>query len=171
MLIETNRLCLREFVAEDLAAVLAYRSLPEVKRFDNFGPNSEGEVRDLLRKALAWRDQVPRMMYFGAVCLKASNGLVGEFILRIAADTASAEVGFMFGPFHWGRGYARETLGALMDFGAGLGLKRLTGTCDLRNAAAIRVMESVGMVRHDEGDRTARFSIDLAAGQSPAATA
>lgn len=111
------------------------------------------------------------MTYFGAVCLKANSGLIGEFILRVAADTASAEVGFMFGPTHWGKGYARETLGALLDFSTGLDLKCLTGSCHPQNFPAMRVMESVGMVRYYDGGSVARFSRDMTAGWSPSAIA
>jgi [ribosomal protein S5]-alanine N-acetyltransferase len=161
MLIETSRLCLREFKAEDLASVFAYRSLPEVKKFDTFGPNSEQQVHDILLKAFAWKEEVPRTIYFGATCLKDSHKLIGEFILRVETENATAEAGFMFAPAYWGKGYATETLRALSDFAKELGLKCLKGSCDQRNIAAIRVMEHVGMFQNGNSGDAIHFSKNL----------
>jgi ribosomal-protein-alanine N-acetyltransferase len=161
MLRETNRLYLREFYLEDLAAVFAYRSLPIVKKFDTFGTNSEEEVQNLLLKALAWKEELPRTIYFGATCLKNSHELIGEFMLRIEPQEATAEVGFMFAPAHWGKGYATETLHALSDFAQELGVKQLLGSCDPRNLASIRVMEHGGMSRKGNSGTSLHFSKDL----------
>ncbi len=45
----TSRLVLREFTAEDLAAVHAYGSDPQVTRWTVFGPNTENDTREFLR--------------------------------------------------------------------------------------------------------------------------
>ena len=95
---ESDRLIFREFVEQDQPSVLAYRRLSTVKRFDTFGPNTEKDVTGIICKALTWRREVPRTRHYGAICLKNTKELIGEYNLILDYETSSAEVGFMFHP-------------------------------------------------------------------------
>ena len=58
------------------------------------------------------------------------------------------EVGYLFNPAHAGRGYATEASRALLQVGfEELGLHRIIGRLDVRNAASARVLERLGMRR------------------------
>lgn len=52
MLIETKRLLIREFTAEDAAAVHQYASSAEVATYTIWGPNTEEETAEFIRRVL-----------------------------------------------------------------------------------------------------------------------
>ena len=88
---ESDRLLLREFVKQDLQCVLAYRRLPIVKRFDTFGPNTKQDVEKIIAKAILWQREVPRRRYYGAICIKNKDELIGEYNLALDTISNSAE--------------------------------------------------------------------------------
>jgi len=59
----------------------------------------------------------------------------------------AGEFGYILAERVWGRGYATETLGGVLEFGfETLGLRRISGVCSVHNAASARVMEKNGMI-------------------------
>lgn len=54
------------------------------------------------------------------------------------------EIGFLFAPTHWGRGYAREALDAFIERRRRLGSTELTADVDPRNEAALKLLERSG---------------------------
>jgi [ribosomal protein S5]-alanine N-acetyltransferase len=150
MNIFTKRLHLREFRPEDWAAVYLYRSDPEVKRYDTFGPNTVAEVHEILACAVQWQAVSPRTHYFAAVVLLETQQLIGEcgLFIRNEHDLTVAGLGYAFQPQVWGRGYATETVQALLQFGFGeLHLMEIEAECNPANIASWRVLEKVGMER------------------------
>jgi RimJ/RimL family protein N-acetyltransferase len=84
-----------------------------------------------------------------AAVLREDGRLVGDITLiwRSAAHR-QAEVGFVFHPDHHGHGLATEAAAALLRLGfEELGLHRIYGRLDARNAASARVLEKLGMRR------------------------
>ena len=83
-----------------------------------------------------------------AVTDKAGGAVVGAVGLAIARAQGRAELGYWIGVEHWGRGYATEAAGAMLDhaFGA-LDLRRVVAHCLTRNPGSWRVMEKIGMQR------------------------
>lgn len=55
-----------------------------------------------------------------------------------------AELGYSFGRAYWGRGYATEAVGALVDHARSLGLGWLEAYSFLENPASARVLEKAG---------------------------
>jgi len=157
---ESERLLFRELVEQDQQSVLAYRRLSTVKRFDTFGPNTEKEVTEIIRKALSWQREEPRTRHYGAVCLKSTKVLIGEYNLSIDKEASSAEVGFMFHPNYWGKGFAFETLEELQNYAKECGVTKIVGTCDPKNLAAINVMSKAGMIQVS-GGKSLRYSKEL----------
>jgi len=146
----TRRLHLREFTAEDWGAVYLYRSDPAVKRYDTFGPNTVEEVHEILARAVQWQATQPRTHYFVAVVLLETQQLIGEcgLFMRDEEDLTVASIGYAFQPQVWGRGYATETVQALLQFGFGvLHLTKIEADCNPANIASWRVLEKVGMER------------------------
>ena len=146
----TKRLHLREFTAADWAAVYLYRSDPEVKRYDTFGPNTVEEVHEILARAVQWQAVSPRTHYFAAVVLRETEQLIGEcgLFMRDEEDLTVAGIGYAFQQEIWGRGYATETVQALLQFGfSKLHLTKIEADCNPANMASWRVLEKVGMVR------------------------
>ncbi len=75
--------------------------------------------------------------------------LIGDCGLNIGEmDSRLAEIGFTIARPFWNKGYASESVRALLDYAFDtFGLHRITASADPRNAASCRVMEKAGMVR------------------------
>ena len=63
------------------------------------------------------------------------------------------EVGFLFDPAVWGRGYAAEALSAFIERRRGLGSPQMTADVDPLNHASLRLLERAGF---EETHRAAR---------------
>jgi RimJ/RimL family protein N-acetyltransferase len=148
--IDTARLRLRPFEPRDLEDVHAYHSRPDVARYLYWQPRDRAESRDaLLRKTRqgVLTDEGNALVL--AVEEPAVGRVVGEVLLEWRSRRhRQGEVGFVFNPDFSGRGYATEAAAVMLRLGfAGLGLHRIVGRCDARNAASARVLERLGMRR------------------------
>jgi len=150
--LRTKRLLLRDFKEEDWKAVHVYASDPEVVRFMAWGPNSEEETRDFVRKAIKYREERPRQHFELAAILKTDDALVGGCGLNVTslADRVGC-IGYCFNRLCWRVGLATEASEALLIYGfERLGLHRIWATCDSENLASSRVLEKVGMKREGQ---------------------
>jgi RimJ/RimL family protein N-acetyltransferase len=146
--IATERLLLRPFELGDLEALHAVHSRPEVVRYLYWGPRS----REELRETLAQRVRQTALKAAGdklilAVVRRDSGELIGDVNLQwLSREHRQGEIGFVLHPDHQGRGFAREAAMAMLRVGfEDLGLHRIIGRCDGRNAASAKAMERLGM--------------------------
>jgi len=84
-----------------------------------------------------------------AIRLSSDSPIIGCAGLRdIDLEHLQAELGFWIGREWWGHGYAREAAAAVIRFGFGtLRLNRICAHHMLRNPAAGKVLQHLGMVR------------------------
>lgn len=117
--IRTERLVLREPEARDRAAVIELFASPEVGTYIG-GPRP----RDALERAVP---EVPRQRP-GHFVVDLDGALIGTITLdrrdaerpgHVLPDAGEAELGYMFLPQAWGRGYAAEACAAALDWFAG----------------------------------------------------
>ena len=148
--IETERLRLRPYRPDDLDALYAIQSRPDVSRFIYWGARDRTAVQASLdQKIAATRLTAPGDSLTYAVDLRATGALIGDVILIwTSAEHRQGEIGFLFHPDQHGRGYATEAARPLLRLGfEELGLHRIVGRLDGRNAASARVLEKLGMRR------------------------
>lgn len=156
--LQTGRLVLRELTDSDFGAVHAYASDPEVVRYMPWGPNSEAETREFIKRAQTMAAAQPRVGYELAVTVRQTGELIGAIGLhRERAQENEAMLGYCFGQPAWGHGYATEAGQAMVEFGLrSLGLESVWAGCDSDNSGSIRVLEKLGMTlqskRRDETD-------------------
>lgn len=144
--IATARLVVREFTGDDLVALHAIISLPEVVRYQTEDPTDEDGTRAVLERIREAAGARPRLVFDFAVV--HGGELVGRVGMKRAADSRLATLWFEVAPAHHGRGYATEAARALLGFAfEDVGLHRVAGDCDPRNPASARVMERLGMRR------------------------
>jgi len=145
--LETPRLYLREYTAEDWPAVLAYQSDPRYLRYYEWEKRSPRDVRAFLKKLIEWQTARPRIKFQFAVMLRAEDRLIGSCgIRRQTLDAVEADIGYEIAPDLWGQGLATEAARALLAFGFDdLNVHRIWARCVAGNAASARVMEKVGM--------------------------
>ena len=146
-MIVTERLCLRPFRAADLAAFVAYRSAPEVARYQSW--DTTFSMADA-KRFLAEQEEVEFGRPGGWVQLAAtardSGELCGDCAVHVRADQpATAEVGVTFAPAHQGTGLATEALSAVVRrLFEDHGLHRIYAETDDRNVAVHRLLERLG---------------------------
>lgn len=143
----TARLIIREYDESDFDAVHPYASDPEVVRLVGFGPNTEEETRDFLKRARLARWERPRKIFHLGVVRKPDGALIGGCGIYLTSDR-QATIGYTFSRHVWRQGIGSEVAAALLQFGfERLGLHRITASCDVENVGSWHVMEKVGMRR------------------------
>jgi RimJ/RimL family protein N-acetyltransferase len=146
--LSTARLALRPVRPDDLAAVHRLWSEPSVRRF-LFDDRAlgEGEVHDFLARS----EESFRASGYGLwLGFEAGQPAIAAFAALLAPQEPSAPPALVYGvrPDAAGRGLATEAARAVLAHAFGpLGLVRVTADVDEPNAASVRVLEKLGMVR------------------------
>jgi [ribosomal protein S5]-alanine N-acetyltransferase len=151
MEIVTERLLIRDFVAEDWLAAHAYRADPEVTRYMLIRP-SEGpeQTRAAIEQRIREAQQSPRERYTLALTLRSDGRLIGQIWIGPSADDFPAEdeigFGYMLHRDHWGQGYGTEAARAIVRFGFDeMGARQVSAWCFEANRASARVLEKAGL--------------------------
>lgn len=149
MQITTERLLLREFVAEDWPAVLAYQRKPEYLRYYPWVERTPAESQTFVRMFLAQQQVTPRRKFQLAVVLRDADQLIGNCGVRVEnAAARQGSLGYELDPAYWGHGYATEAARAMLAFGfRELGLHRVWAECLAENRGSARVLEKLGLRR------------------------
>lgn len=115
--LSTSRLLIRPLELRDSAAVYAYRSDPEVIRYQMWQPESESDVRSFVREQLGTTPGMPGMWFQFAIVRKRDGVLMGDCGVHVPLEYAdAAELGMTLA-LPWQRqGYAAEALGALIEY-------------------------------------------------------
>ena len=140
--VETERLKIRHFAADDWQAVYRYTSDPAVMAYMPEEPFTEADAQAFVAKHGGEDAQA------FAVVLKAEGRLIGHIIFHPWFAPRTYEVGWAFDRAYQGRGYATEAAAAFLRYGfESLGLHRIIATCQPENVGSCRVMEKLGMRR------------------------
>ncbi|HUP26933.1 MAG TPA: GNAT family protein [Chloroflexia bacterium] len=148
MLLETERLILREFVEADWRAMFAYQSDPLYLRFNPWDQGSEEKAREFVAMFMRNQTEEPRIKFQLAIVLPGQEDtVIGNCGIRLQhAGDREAEMGYELAPWHWGKGYATEAAGAMLSFGfEELNLHRVSAHCIAENTGSARVLEKLGM--------------------------
>ncbi len=150
-LLETPRLILRPFEDRDAVPFAAYRSDPEVARYQGWeAPYSLEQAEQFVGEMKTRAPGVPGVWFQLAIERKEDGALIGDCVFkRLEYELRVAEIGYTLARAYQHRGYGSEAIRALLDyiFGA-FGLHRVLANCDPQNAASIRLLEKLGF-RHE----------------------
>jgi RimJ/RimL family protein N-acetyltransferase len=145
----TRRLILSRLTHADARAMFAYRSLPDVCRYQSWKPGKAAEVLSFIKGLSTAKPFAPGAWFQFGIRLRDKGTLVGDCgVLVKGEDERQAEMGITIAPAHQGKGYATEAQLTLLDFlFEELGKHRVVGSADPRNAASIALMRRLGMRR------------------------
>jgi [ribosomal protein S5]-alanine N-acetyltransferase len=144
--IQTKRLTIRNFRPNDWEDFYAYRSKPDVCRFQGYEPYSK-------ERSIAFTDTQSRAD-FGeagkwvqlAIELTDDKKLIGDIGLKPESyDTRLVEFGITFSHLYQGKGYAKEALTAVLNYlFTNHKMHRIAGITDQENTGCIQLLEQVG---------------------------
>ncbi len=142
--LRTERLTLRWLDARDLAAQFSIHSSPAVARYGAGAAWTEmAQAEAALARDLA--DYASGAAMRLAITLTGTGEVIGNCSLyAFDANNRRADIGYALAPAHWGQGYLREALRALIEYGFGsLNLNRIEADTDPRNSASIKALEAL----------------------------
>jgi [ribosomal protein S5]-alanine N-acetyltransferase len=144
--LRTDRLLLRPFAESDEEAIWALQSDANVARYWDSPPWRE---RERAGRFLAMCKQMEAEGTGARLAVEHEGRFVGWCCLvGINPDYRSARLGYCFQEITWGRGFATEAAGALLQWAfATLDLNRVQSETDTRNGASARVLEKLGFKR------------------------
>jgi aminoglycoside 6'-N-acetyltransferase len=146
--LETNRLLLRPFRPDDLAALYDLRTRPDVLRYLYWPPATLEQTRTVIDQRLSMNAlAVDNDCLVLAVEHRDTGRMVGEVSLRWSSvEHRQGELGVILHPDAQGRGFAGEAASALLELAfIRMELHRVTAQTNAHNAASIRALRKLGM--------------------------
>ena len=145
---ESARLLVRPVAVPDLAALLIVNGDATVTRHLPYDTWMSAD------DAHSWYTRVAALQAAGVawqfvIVHRASGTVLGSCLLfRYESASARAELGYVLGRAHWGQGYMREALAALIGWGFGqLALRRIEAEVDPRNTRSTRLLTQLGFTQ------------------------
>jgi aminoglycoside 6'-N-acetyltransferase len=144
----TPRLVIRRFIAADAEAFAAYRSVPDVARFQSWdAPYPIERAREFIAWLEGHHPDEPGEWYQLAIGLaERPDALIGDLALHPHADEPGVvDIGFTLAPGAQGRGYAAEAVTALLGYlFEHRGKHRVAADCDTRNERSAALLRRAG---------------------------
>jgi RimJ/RimL family protein N-acetyltransferase len=129
----------------DHAAFQAYRSLPELGRYQGWSLMSDAEAVEFIEEVHRAPLFTPGQWVQLAIAEPESDALVGDVGLYLSEDGTSGEVGFTLRPTAQGRGVAgRAVREAVQLLFAATSVTSILGITDERNLPSIHLLERIG---------------------------
>jgi [ribosomal protein S5]-alanine N-acetyltransferase len=150
LLLQTERLYIKDIALTDIASIHALHSLPETDEFNTLGiPATIAVTEKLVNEWIAVQTQNPRTVYVFALSIKATQAFIGLMALNLGkSHYKTAEIWFKVHKDFWNKAYTTEAVTQLLDFGFNdLKLHRIEAGCATENMASAKVLEKVGMTR------------------------
>jgi RimJ/RimL family protein N-acetyltransferase len=141
----TENLLLRQVTLEDAEEIFKIRSDETIAAFLDIPIcKSIEEAREFIRKVN--EDFENNEIIYWAICKKGENKLIGTICLwKILMSELKADIGFELFPVYVGKGYMREAVPRIIDFGfKELGLKVIEAAVEMGNNRSINLLERSG---------------------------
>lgn len=141
-----QRVRLRKLRPSDFRAFHAYRSDPDVARYQGWSPMSEDEAMAFLREHGRNAGLEPGEWAQIGIASLVDDRLIGDIGVTLAMDGRWAEFGVSLHPDVQGGGLGREAVAALIGLlFAHTPVLRVVATADARNGACLQMLERLGM--------------------------
>ena len=141
-----ERISIRRLRPSDLRAFHAYRSDPEVARYQGWSTMSESEAVAFLHEQSSASLLEPDKWCQLGIAIRSDDQLIGDVGVCVAHDLEQAEIGFSLGATSQGKGFGNEAIRAVLDLlFMHTPIARVVAITDARNASAIRLLERAGM--------------------------
>ena len=154
--LETERLILRRFSRDDWKDLYEYLSLESVVQYEPYEVYTEDECK---------QEAMDRSLQscFWAVCLKETGKLIGNvyFEKQEPTEFLTWEIGYVFNPIYYGKGYATESCRKILEYGfTKLNARRIVAMCNPENTASWKLLERINMRREGHLKQNVFFKYD-----------
>ena len=145
IIIETNRLLLRNFTLDDAALIHELNLDPEVTLYTGDPIQDINQAQDVLEQTI-----LPQYALYNhgrwAVHVKPTQKFIGWCGLKARPERNEIDLGYRLMKKAWGNGYATEAAYACLKYGfEKLNLQRIVGRAMPENIASLRVLEKCDM--------------------------
>ena len=148
--ISTERIKLRLIELSDLNSIHKLHSLPETDEFNALGiPQNIEETKSVIEPWIAENKLDKIKSYTFAIENRMDKEFIGLFGLKLGNEKYKrGEVWYKIHSDYWKKGYATESLKAVINFGfENLKLHRIEAGCAVENIGSFKVLEKAGMIR------------------------
>jgi [ribosomal protein S5]-alanine N-acetyltransferase len=137
---------LRRLATSDLPRFHAYRSDPQVGRFQGWSLMSQDEASAFIKAVAVMPLFVPGEWLQLGLADRTDDQLLGDIGLFISDDGSWAEIGFTLHPDATGQGHATTAVRGTIAWVFGhTRVQKMIAITDTRNRTSARVLERVGM--------------------------
>ncbi len=140
-IIETERLTIRHIVADDwqsIKEIWTSFNASDFSQYDRPHNTDDADVHARIAKWAAANSGIEHMFF--AICLDES--VIGYSAFNIRKN--GYELGYCFHSAYHGKGYAKESHLALLEYMRELGIKRLTAGTAINNTPSVALLKSLG---------------------------
>ncbi|WP_223607865.1 GNAT family N-acetyltransferase [Chryseobacterium sp. OSA05B] len=143
MILETERLLLRDLHMDDKEAIFGYRADAETNKFQSWIPKTLEEVEAFITRNFKEFNQ-PETWYQLLITDKETKEIIGDTGVHFI-DSDQVEFGITLSKKHHHKGYASEALKGLMNLMfKDLQKHRITTSIDPDNTGSLQLMERIG---------------------------
>jgi len=153
IIMEAERLFIKKFNKDDWKDLYEYLSQESVVKYEPYGVYNEDECRQEAENR-------SKNDAFWAVYLKENNKLIGNvyFQQQEPKEFLLWEIGYVFNPAYYGKGYATEACKRVLKYGfEQLGAHRVIGKCNPENSASWKLLERLSMRQEGHFKKPAYF--------------
>jgi RimJ/RimL family protein N-acetyltransferase len=146
--IRTERLLIRPFRPDDIAAFAAWHNDPDVARYQDWEtPYSMERAEKTVSGVIEMDGPRDKDWWMAVIADPDTDEALGDLGVRLSWEGRAAEVGYTLAKANWGKGYAVEALAALVEYlFEHLGVTRQYGMLHPDNPASAMVLERTGFL-------------------------
>ncbi|MAS33206.1 MAG: GNAT family N-acetyltransferase [Anaerolineaceae bacterium] len=147
MMLNTERLLLRELEQSDVPVLYRYNLHPDFRRYEDGPPVTEYQFYQIIQDVIAEQHEHPRRSYYFALVRHSDAQLIGSCYIAIRQPEArQAEIGYMLGVDFWNQGYTTEAARRMVTFGFDtLAMHRIYAEVISENLASVHVLHKLNM--------------------------
>lgn len=150
IIIETDRLLLREFTKADASLIYELNADPAVTEFTGDPVKDLSHAEQVLTQVILPQYALYRhgrwAVHVKTPGMPLESGFIGWCGLKARPERKEIDLGYRFMRSAWGKGYATEAALACLRYGfEKLGLPRIVGRAMPQNIASWKVLEKCGM--------------------------
>lgn len=150
--LETDRLILRRYRADDLMDLYSMLSDEKTVEFEPYRPMNLEDTRETLEERIKSGEWI-------AVELKETGRLIGNIYLE-TQDFWCLEIGYMINRKYLRQGYALEACEAIVEYARKAGAHRMIAQCDPKNISSWKLLEKLGFRREAHFEKNVYFWLD-----------